>query len=138
VSPAGDKCSPTAQPVTPGPADDQHPSPPADNSKPAYYWTWKLLADGYDLAQCRAIRGLDRDTVFQHLSQAAEAGFQVRLEWVLSSEQQSVLDKIASRSSPGKLRALADDLPPGIEPSHVQLYWQIREMRRAGSGVEHF
>jgi hypothetical protein len=110
---------------------------PSDQSRPQYYWTWRLLTDGYDVAACLAIRGIDRETLWEHLFQAAQAGCTVRLEWVLSTEQQAFLEKVAGRMAPNRWRSLADELPPGIEPRHVQLYWQIREVRRNDAGAAH-
>jgi ATP-dependent DNA helicase RecQ len=50
--------------------------------RPSYYWTWRLLRDGFSVAECLAIRGTDRTTLLEHLVQAASHGCQVDLQWV--------------------------------------------------------
>ena len=36
------------------------------------YWTWRLLAAGFSLDECAAIRGLSRETVQEHAERAKE------------------------------------------------------------------
>ena len=39
---------------------------------PSHYWTQRLMAAGFSLEECAAIRGLTREVVFEHAKLAAE------------------------------------------------------------------
>jgi ATP-dependent DNA helicase RecQ len=57
------------------------------------YWTWRLLNDGYSLADCVAIRSLDEQTIVEHLAEALDQGRTVDLRWVVTTEQEQHLDQ---------------------------------------------
>ncbi len=66
------------EPLSPeSPADSPPAAPPTATTaapQPEYFWTWRLLADGYSLRECAAIRRLESAAVVDHLRQAARAG----------------------------------------------------------------
>lgn len=95
--------------------------------RPNFYWTWRLFQDGYSLAECRAIRDIDDQTLLDHLLRAANDGLAIQLDWVLNAEQHQLLAQVVDDSSSSGLRAMIDNLPPGIGVQHVQLFCQIRD-----------
>ena len=44
-------------------------------NRPSYYWTWRLLSQGFPAEECLAIRGITRETLLDHVLQAAENGW---------------------------------------------------------------
>lgn len=59
---------------------------PIPVSRPPYYWTWRLLSQGFSSEECLAIRGITREVLLDHVFHAAENGLEVRLAWNLSAE----------------------------------------------------
>ena len=110
---------------------DTQPSPAGPRSggiahRPNHYWTWRLLADNYDVEQCIEIRGIDEATVLDHLLRAAEDGLEIRAEWFLVPHQLAVLDRMIGSAPPRRLRPLLEELPPDIRSEHLQLYLRCR------------
>jgi ATP-dependent DNA helicase RecQ len=104
---------------------------PADDIRPDYYWTWKLLADGYSALQCAAIRRLDTRVLCEHLLQALEQGLEVHLQWLLSPEQQQWLrSHVDRRQAFSDSRTMPTDLPPGLSPHLARLFWRYHERSR--------
>ena len=68
--------SPASAPTgsSPIPADPDVLAETMIDGQPNYYWTWLLLARGFDVAQCAAIRRLSADTILAHAVAAAGAG----------------------------------------------------------------
>lgn len=94
--------------------------------KPDYYWTWRLLNDGYPARQCEQIRRIQPAALIDHVLQAAEADLPVRLEWLLTASQVSRLEEIVGDASPQRLLRVRDQLPADLELRHVQLYLRTR------------
>ena len=65
---------------------------PAAANRPPYYWTWRLLSHGFQAEECSEIRGITRETLLDHLLQAAENGLQIRTDWCLPVETIAALD----------------------------------------------
>ena len=61
--------------------------PDADQEVDSYYWTWRLLADGYRIEHVALVRGLERGEVIQQLLRAARNGMPVRAEWLLDPDE---------------------------------------------------
>ena len=65
---------------------------PAAVNRPSFYWTWRLLSQGFPAEECLAIRGITRETLLDHVFQAAENGLEVRSAWCLPAETIAALD----------------------------------------------
>ena len=120
----------------PGPMESASPpavSPPPPvvqapvASRPPYYWTWLLLSRGFATDECLAIRGITRETLLDHLLQAAEDGLDVRLAWCLPAETIAAMKKLIGGNRPKQLRPLLAQLPPGTRYEEVQVYLKCRE-----------
>ncbi|MBP85839.1 MAG: helicase [Planctomycetaceae bacterium] len=115
----------TPLPATVDETDKAHaPSAP----RPGYYWTWKLLADGYSLEDCAAIRNVDVAALISHLSRAFDEGLKVEPRWFLSDEQLAVIESLVQRTPPETHRTIIGKLPSGVAYEHVALYTRCREL----------
>jgi ATP-dependent DNA helicase RecQ len=121
-------------PPAPQPAADRSvaacPRPAAQTSvpinRPPYYWTWRLLSHGFKADECLAIRGITRETLLDHLSQAAENAMKIDLAWCLPTETVAALDVLVRGNVPKQIRPLLAQLPPGTRYEEVQLYLKCR------------
>ena len=95
---------------------------PAPALRPSYYWTWRLLAQGFFAEECQAIRGITREALLDHVLQAAENGLDIRPAWCLAPETIATLDALAADGLPSQLRPLLAQLPPGTRYEEVQIY----------------
>jgi ATP-dependent DNA helicase RecQ len=68
-------------------ADDPQSGPAPSPLRPDWYWTWKLLADGYAADDCQAVRRFDRAVMLDHLLSAAAAGHGIEPSWIWTAEQ---------------------------------------------------
>ena len=50
---------------------------PTTEARPEYYWTWRLLQDGYTADECATIRSRTKAVIVQHAISAIESGYQV-------------------------------------------------------------
>jgi ATP-dependent DNA helicase RecQ len=70
-----------AQPPAP------HVSELPTSQRPTYYWTWRVLSQGFSADECMAIRGITREDLHNHLSQAAENGLMIEADRTLPQSQ---------------------------------------------------
>ena len=73
--------------------------PATDEIKPSYYWTWRLLSEGYRRQHIQQVRNLDTATIFSHALRAAEEGMESRRQWLLSDEKITMLQHYVSQQS---------------------------------------
>ena len=99
--------------------------------RPPHYWTWRLLSAGFALDECRYIRGLAREAIYDHVLRAAREGQPIDAAWLLTADQLSALEKLIGHRSPEQIRPLLANLPNGIQYRDVQLYLLAR-----GTGEE--
>jgi ATP-dependent DNA helicase RecQ len=108
--------------VSPG-QEEQTPSPV---NRPSYYWTWRLLSQGFPAEECLAIRGITRETLLDHVFQAAENGLKIRSAWYLSADTITTLDALVGDHPPTQIRPLLAQLPAGTRYEEVQIYLKCR------------
>jgi ATP-dependent DNA helicase RecQ len=135
-----------AQPATAAPCDAEAPHPqaappaanPADDvppsDRPTYYWTWRLLQQGYSPEECAAIRRIEPEVVFDHVLRAADAGLPVDAHWLLSPAKIALLQEVIGPQSPPRIRPLLAQLPRGTRYEEVQLFLKWRSGRQAAPG----
>jgi len=99
-------------------------------AKPAHYWTWRLLAAGFHVNDCVAIRGMAREVILDHALRALEEGWPVRPEQCLSAELAAALDRLAEREPTIQIGPLLAQLPQGAAHQEVQLYLKCRGLSR--------
>ena len=95
-----------------------------DVLRPSYYWTWRLLHDGYSFSDCASIRGSSSKELLDDLTRGHEDGLLVESRWFLDKDQMKWLtDHISSNPD---VRPLAEDLPDGISAAHFRLFAKCR------------
>jgi len=145
-----------SSPATRGqPADAGHapiPAPPADALRHeeradgsdaaapgpvagSHYWTWRVLASGFSVAECMAIRGLEREVVLDHALRAADAGWTVDPGWFLSAESLQALAAVIGPETPERIRPLLSQLPAGTRYEEVQLFLKCRSAALRENGA---
>ncbi|MBC8869929.1 MAG: RecQ family ATP-dependent DNA helicase [Planctomycetes bacterium] len=101
-------------------------------TKPNFYWTWRLLHDGYSAEQCEQIRGVGAEDLLDHALLALEHNLPVRAEWFLSEDELATLENAIGEKPPSRMRALLDQLPDDIRYEHVRLFVQCRQQATDG------
>ncbi len=99
--------------------------------QPSWFWTWRLMNDGYSFEEVISIRNLDKSTAVEHLTRAAENGQRVSASWLMTAEQISHLDGLAKGSESGS-RATRFDLPEGVTPAIARLHRLLADQTQAG------
>ena len=95
--------------------------------KPSYYWTWRLLADGYSAEHISQVRQLDRETVFDHAMRAAENDLEVELGWLISeSKRETIADFVAANPSERKSNLLSK-LPGNVLPQELMYFLKFAD-----------
>lgn len=56
-------------------------------SRPGYYWTWRLLQDGYSVLECAAIRQSSESQIWAEALRAGREGLTVAPEWLLAGSE---------------------------------------------------
>lgn len=98
-------------------------------SAPDYYWTWRLLHDGYDYQQCLAIRRINEETFLDHLIRAADENVTVRLEWYFGDRQLSQFECQIDELDPNDVRGFVNRLSGSFTYQQVLLYLKCRDQR---------
>lgn len=101
--------------------------PSTDTIKPSFYWTWRLLKEGYRRQHVQQVRNLDTATIFSHAIRAAEEGMEARRAWLLSDEKITMLQQYISEQSDGSEEGdptpgLLTGLPKGIHMEELLYY----------------
>ncbi len=118
--PVRDLTSHDAQPTQR--ADLPHPTA----VQPSYYWTWRLLADGYSAEALQQVRRMDLSTVVDHMIRASENGLETRPEWLLSPEEMRDISQLVSEN-PGKRGIeLISIRPASVSPQKLMYYLKIQ------------
>jgi ATP-dependent DNA helicase RecQ len=97
--------------------------------RPAHYWTWRLLAAGFHVDDCVAIRGMTREVILDHALRALEEGWPVRPELCVSAELAAALDGLVERDSIDTTDPLLAQLPKGTTRQEVLLYLTCRRQK---------
>lgn len=112
----------TAGPVAPKAAANEA----GDHAQANHVWTWRVLAAGFTVDQCRYIRGLEPEVILDHALRAAEEGLAVNLSWFLSPEDIACLAETIGPNPPERIRPLLAKLPKHLRYEHVQLFLRCR------------
>ena len=113
-----------ASPVKP---QDQHKStlapstgsiridlPESGLQKPSFYWTWRLLADGYSSGHIEQVREIEMSTIIEHTIQAAENNLPIQADWLLSPAEINRLQQFEDENADFDQISLISKLPNGI------------------------
>lgn len=87
--------------------------------QPTFYWTWRLLADGYTIDHLRQVRQLDVATIFDHAIRAMENDLPGKLEWMLTTDKIQVLEQLVAEYPTERKSNLIAKLPDGFIPQEL-------------------
>lgn len=93
-----------------------------DLRRPNFYWTWKLLADGYSLDEVLQVRNLDRETALQHSLRAVEDQLPVQPAWILSETKQVFLTRFVEQHPNQRPAQLLNSLPAGVTAQELLFF----------------
>ncbi|MEM7455436.1 MAG: RecQ family ATP-dependent DNA helicase [Planctomycetota bacterium] len=96
--------------------------PHPEKVQPSFYWTWRLIADGYSPLHLQQARDIDLDTIYDHLIQAADNDYEVEASWMLSGHEASAIAKIVDSGENKRLTALIAELPAEISPKQLMFF----------------
>ncbi|MCH2181325.1 MAG: RecQ family ATP-dependent DNA helicase [Mariniblastus sp.] len=94
--------------------------------QPSYYWTWKLLSDGYSAAEVVQVRHLDSTTLYDHLIRAAESGLQTEPEWMITPAEIETLENLVEAHEGASISRLIELTPTGITAQQLFLFLKSR------------
>ncbi|MDA7908856.1 RecQ family ATP-dependent DNA helicase [bacterium] len=87
--------------------------------QPNFFWTWRLLADGYSMDHLRQVRQIDEETIFNHVLRATENNLPVQVEWLLSEEKINAFSKLISQNPSDRTSKLISKLPADCLPQEL-------------------
>ena len=106
----------------------------SSESHPAHYWTWRLLTDGYTIAECSAIRRLDRDVLMDHIERSADEGHAIDLKWVFDDLQIAQIQEAMSREGSASIRSLKRGVSKEFSHQELQLFVKCHTRSTSAQG----
>jgi ATP-dependent DNA helicase RecQ len=102
--------------------------------QPTFYWTWRLLRDGYSVQDIQAIRQIGRESIFDHAIRAFEQGLPLAADHLLSAEKISALHELFAKHRGFGLGQLLSKRPPGIKTYELNLFHCLISARPSAAG----
>ena len=90
--------------------------------KPSFYWTWRLMADGYSTSDLQQMRGIELETVFDHAILAAQNRLPTQLKWLLSPSEVQQIEQLIDNLGTIEFSQLLAELPPNLSVKQIQYY----------------
>ena len=90
--------------------------------KPSFYWTWRLMADGYSTSDLQQMRGIELETVFDHAILAAQNRLPTQLKWLLSPSEVRQIEQLIDDVGTTEFSELFAELPPNLSVKQIQYY----------------
>ena len=115
-----------ATPPTDTSTIERHDSAASSTVRPGFYWTWKLLSDGYSVDEVAQVRNMDQQTVLEHTLRAAEDRLVVEPSWVLSPTKQTFLKQFVDQHPAQRPAGLLSKLPAGVTAKELLLFLACR------------
>jgi hypothetical protein len=66
------------------------------DTRPAYYWTWRLLSAGFRPGECAAIRQMTASDIFRQAAEAVQHGLDVEPRWLFTAAELDDLKQFAA------------------------------------------
>lgn len=101
--------------------------------QPSYYWTWRLLTQGYRPHHIEQIRRMDMPTIFSHALRAAENGMPMQCKWLMEDDHIATLQQFLSARPGRKTASLLAELPEGITADQLLLFVKTNDMNATTS-----
>ena len=93
--------------------------------RPSYYWTWRLMSEGYSLEEVMQVRQIDTETIAEHLIQASENSLQSEANWLLTDSQLIRLRAFIAENSSIDRTTLISRLPKSITAKQLLYVLQV-------------
>jgi len=105
-----------------------HPTdvPAGGDVQPSFYWTWKLLSDGYSIDDLQQVRQLELTTVYDHLIRAAETNLKIEPDWLLNQIEIESLETFVTANNGASISRLLEIIPPGLTTQQLLFYLKYR------------
>ena len=103
--------------------------PEPQQVQPTFYWTWRLLADGYSVAHLRQVRNLDDETIFDHAIRAIEANYETKLEWLLEPKKIDMLQTYVAENPSARRSSLLSGLPRKLANYELMFFLKSRQLQ---------
>lgn len=100
--------------------------PEPHSVQPNFFWTWRLLADGYSMDHLRQVRQIDDETIFNHVLRATENNLPVQAEWLLSNEKIASLNELVEQNPSDRTSKLISKLPAHCLPQELVYFLKCR------------
>lgn len=105
------------------------PSP--DLIQPSFFWTWRLLADGYSVEHIAQVRQLEVAEIFNHAIRAAENDLEVQPKWLLEDSRFKRLKSFVEKHTGLRQPALLAKLPADFESHELICYLKCFSANRS-------
>ena len=96
--------------------------PEPEVTKPNYFWTWRLLADGYSPSHLRQVRQLDEETIFSHAIVAIENELPAQHNWLLDEEKIQAIESFVGDNPSQRTSELLSKIPKRLKPHELIFY----------------
>lgn len=93
--------------------------PDGDTMKPAFFWTWQLLSDGYTAEHICQVRNIDLAAFFDHLSRALDYGLVTPPEWIWPADKLERIKRHLNTNRGMKIAQLIANVPRGCTAGEV-------------------
>ncbi len=97
-----------------------------ESVKPAYYWSWKLLSDGYTHREVLEARQIDESTLLDHLIRAADDRLKSEPEWLLDADEIARIEEFVGKHTESNLAGMVSRLPKSISAQQLMYFQKSR------------
>ena len=101
--------------------------PQAEDIQPSFYWTWRLLTQGYRPHHIQQVRNLDQSTIFSHAIRAAESNMPMKAQWLMDESQIAALETFVAGHPNQRPASMLSDLPEGISAGQLLLFLKTQK-----------
>ncbi|MDG1874497.1 MAG: RecQ family ATP-dependent DNA helicase [Mariniblastus sp.] len=102
--------------------------PDANQIQPSFYWTWRLLSEGYSAEQLCQVRNLDRQTVFDHAIRAIENDYYGHPKWLLNEEKIHSIEHFVEQHKGLRASKLIAKLPREINSLELMYFLKCQDV----------
>ena len=100
--------------------------PESNDIQPSFYWTWRLLTQGYRPHHIQQVRNLDEATIFSHALRAAESNMPLQAQWLLEDDRIAALESFVSQQTDQKIPSMLSKLPKHLTADQLLLFLKTR------------
>jgi len=101
--------------------------PKDEDIQPSFYWTWRLLTQGYRPHHIQQVRNLDLSTIFSHALRAAESNMPMQACWLMDESQIAALESFVVSHPNQRVASMISDLPDGVTADQLLLFLKVEK-----------